>query len=277
MRALTRDRNAVHRNFIGSNKKKFERELLENQRKIKRGELEKHDWVSDRWKAGKDQLKIETGGKCAYCEAPTGVVYWGDVEHYRPKSKYWWLAYSYDNYLFTCVICNSKFKSNRFPIKNSKLRGPVIRSNTTDAFIDSKVDTLGPDPQDELKVGEFEQDHDRERPYLPNPYFDPPEQYLCFMADDVIREVDIVPNPEDPDAERICSAVIQYYGLNRKELRSYRFGEYRKYRAFRMVAEFDGISDEIKTVMLNEIEIMKADGAAFSGMIRYFDGLPNLG
>lgn len=49
------------------------------------------------WKAAKNQLKKESCGKCAYCEAPTAVVAHGDVEHFRPKDLYWWLAYCYDN------------------------------------------------------------------------------------------------------------------------------------------------------------------------------------
>ncbi len=61
---------------------------------------------SKHWKKAKAQLKVETHGKCAYCEAPTSTVAYGDVEHFRPKSVYWWLAYCYDNYLFSCQICS---------------------------------------------------------------------------------------------------------------------------------------------------------------------------
>ena len=56
------------------------------------------------------------GGKCAYCESPTDTVAHGDVEHYRPKSKYWWLAYCYDNYLYACQICNQVHKGDEFPV-----------------------------------------------------------------------------------------------------------------------------------------------------------------
>ena len=87
---LTRERstNVVHNNFTGNKKKAFERELLCHQREIRRGDREKHEFKSYVWKAAKDQLKTETGGKCAYCEAPTTLVAYGDVEHYRPKSVY---------------------------------------------------------------------------------------------------------------------------------------------------------------------------------------------
>ena len=71
------------------------------------------------WKAAKPQLKLETGGKCAYCESPTDTVAHGDVEHFRPKSKYWWLAYCYDNYVYACQICNQVHKRDESPIYTS--------------------------------------------------------------------------------------------------------------------------------------------------------------
>ena len=79
------------------------------------------DFKSSVWKRTKKQLKKESAGKCAYCEAPTSVVAHGDVEHFRPKSIYWWLAYCYDNYLYSCQICNQSFKSNHFPVSGTPM------------------------------------------------------------------------------------------------------------------------------------------------------------
>jgi uncharacterized protein (TIGR02646 family) len=50
--------------------------------------------------------------KCAYCE--TRNEGW-DVEHFRPKSIYYWLVYSWDNLLFACSTCNG-FKNNHFEV-----------------------------------------------------------------------------------------------------------------------------------------------------------------
>ncbi|MBI1786218.1 MAG: hypothetical protein HYR60_01540, partial [Acidobacteria bacterium] len=69
------------------------------------------------WKDGKARLKAETHGKCAYCESKIDTVAHGDVEHFRPKSVYWWLAYCYDNHLYACQICNQVFKKDRFPVR----------------------------------------------------------------------------------------------------------------------------------------------------------------
>jgi hypothetical protein len=88
-------------------------------------------------------------GKCAYCETPVVPGGPGDVEHFRPKAYcqaltpaktrddygglppgrtnagpategYWWLAYSWRNYLFSCNRCNSSWKRNQFPVKAKK-------------------------------------------------------------------------------------------------------------------------------------------------------------
>ena len=83
------------------------------------------EFKSTVWKAAKPQLKLETCGKCAYCESPTDTVAHGDVEHYRPKSKYWWLAYCYDNYVYACQICNQVHKGDEFPIHATRAPGPA--------------------------------------------------------------------------------------------------------------------------------------------------------
>ncbi|ETW94230.1 MAG: hypothetical protein ETSY1_35745, partial [Candidatus Entotheonella factor] len=180
---------AVHRNFRDTRKQSFEAELLYNQRRIVRGELDKHPFETERWKQAKSQLIIETHGKCAYCEAPTTMVAYGDVEHYRPKSIYWWLAYSCENYLVSCQLCNQKFKKDRFPVRHTRMRGPSIRRNTTDAYIESKAGSLAPNPLDLNQVSEFLERHEQERPLLINPYVDEPAAYFAWRADDVLTAI----------------------------------------------------------------------------------------
>ena len=226
----TRSEAAIHQNFRGAKKRVFEEELLRNQRRIRRGEIVKHTFNSNRWKPAKNQLFAETGGKCAYCEAPVSPVAFGDVEHYRPKSSYWWLAYCYDNYLAACQLCNQRFKKDVFPIQNRKMTAPAIRRNTTDNFIDAKAGTIAPDPLDTDQVNDFIRQHQQERPLLLNPYFDEPTQYFAWRADDVLREVEVTPNSENfqvevivntenAEVEPIAAASIAYYGLNRMELK----------------------------------------------------------
>ncbi len=56
------------------------------------------------------------GKACAYCQGQLTPSDRGDVEHFRPKSAYWWLAYAFDNYLLSCARCNRVRKGPRFPL-----------------------------------------------------------------------------------------------------------------------------------------------------------------
>lgn len=259
--------------FLGARRQELAQELLTNQRRIKLGEITTHPWQSDRWKRAKDQLSAETGGKCAYCEAPTTQVAYGDVEHYRPKSTYWWLAYCYENYLVSCALCNQKYKRAKFPVKNGKMRAPVVRCNTTDAFISANAATITPDSLDPAQVDAFHQRHIDERPLLLNPYYDDPEQFFAWHADGVKREVELIPMPGNPDAEAYYRAAVKYYGLNRKKLREYRWGQYRLYWTFRLVLEDAQISPPTQAAVRATVEGMKQASAPYAGMIRYFDKL----
>ena len=67
----------------------------------------------------KEALNKIYKGKCAFCEQKLSIG--GDrtdtrtIEHYRPKSKYYWLAFSWDNLLLCCRGCN-KNKVDKFEI-----------------------------------------------------------------------------------------------------------------------------------------------------------------
>lgn len=115
------------------------------------------DFEPPAWQTYKGPFASAQHGKCAYCEAlvlATGV---GDVEHFRPKAEiselgedpatwgrerpelanvegrqtrkisdraYWWLAYSWDNWLLACDRCNRPWKGTLFPVAESPRRLP---------------------------------------------------------------------------------------------------------------------------------------------------------
>jgi len=58
--------------------------------------------------------------KCAYCESSICAVSYSHIEHYRPKNKYYWLAYAWDNLLLSCQRCNT-IKGQEFKINKTKL------------------------------------------------------------------------------------------------------------------------------------------------------------
>lgn len=60
----------------------------------------------------KNALKIETHGKCAYCESKILHIDYGDIEHITPKSVAPSLAFEWENLTLACKICNTK-KGNK--------------------------------------------------------------------------------------------------------------------------------------------------------------------
>ena len=80
---------------------------------------------------------IDQHAKCCFCESKFSENSYGDVEHYRPKRAYriagarsltypgyYWLAYIWDNLMFSCEICNRKYKRNDFPLGAENTRKP---------------------------------------------------------------------------------------------------------------------------------------------------------
>jgi uncharacterized protein (TIGR02646 family) len=75
------------------------------------------------------------GTTCAYCGCNLPANDRGDVEHFRPKTEvygdpthggYWWLAYSFQNYLLSCSLCNRVRKQTRFPLRPRGTRTTYI-------------------------------------------------------------------------------------------------------------------------------------------------------
>ncbi len=97
-------------------------------------ETEKHNF---KWKnkhysqpIKKDLQKIYYN-KCGFCEiilqeskSSEGFT----VEHFRPKSDYYWLGAEWTNLFPLCVKCNKK-KDKNFPTKNQKVQNPPFDEN----------------------------------------------------------------------------------------------------------------------------------------------------
>ena len=69
----------------------------------------------------RDQLITDQNSKCAYCETVIPKEF-NDVEHYRPKTAYYWLGHEWSNFLYACNLCNRTFKNDYFPIEDEKVR-----------------------------------------------------------------------------------------------------------------------------------------------------------
>jgi uncharacterized protein (TIGR02646 family) len=283
MISLTRTRTAtaINKKFRGQEKKDQDLILMTDQQSLLNGTIDKHDFKSTYWKTSKNQLKKESANKCTYCEANTSVVAHGDVEHFRPKSEYWWLAYTYDNYLFACQICNQTYKSDNFPITAAKFIDPGIKTTTTNTKINSLVGNISPDPLEinlNYTLTKYVANHRKEKSLLLNPYFDDPTKHFAWEFDDNKKEVKLIPASNTAFTKQVVQGCLDFYGLNRPELLSLRYTEFRKFRAFKK-----GLTENISTALKAEtkaiIKDMLDDKSSFAGMLRYFDSLAlaNLG
>lgn len=272
---LTRIRTtkAVKAKYRGADKRAKDLELLKAQRDKLGNTIKSLSFDSSFWKLSKTQLKKESFGKCAYCEANTEIVAHGDVEHYRPKSEYWWLAYTYDNYLYACQICNQTYKSKHFPISGTKIPQPQITANSDDSVLDQLVGNISPDPIDinqNYTLQTYIQHHQQEQADLINPYFDDPTQYIAYEFDDVIEEVKII--PKTIGFQKHIKAMEEFYGINRIELKSLRYSIFRTFRTYKKVLNED-IPENLRKDIIREINNMKSNKSIFAGMIRYFDSI----
>lgn len=80
-------------------------------------------------------------GKCAFCESYIENVDFGDIEHFKPKSKFPELAVSWENLLLSCKKCNgSGQKGSNWPTEPEG--GPLINPTKEDPnnFFDFEFD-----------------------------------------------------------------------------------------------------------------------------------------
>lgn len=247
--------------------------LVKAQGEIIGGTLQKHDFNSSYWTKAKLTLKKESNNKCAYCETPVATVAHGDVEHFRPKSVYWWLAYCYDNYSFSCQICNQIYKKDKFPFHGTKLREPKIVLPLDAVKTKKLVDNLCPDPVD-LEIGykfsNFVSHTKTEKAGLPDPYIFDPETFFKWKFDEVLEEVEIVARNNYIGTKRAFEAVIDCLGLNREELRQQRGMLYLTLDTFRNVLESGQMPPATLTKIKKQIKRMMEPKAPYAGMVRYF-------
>lgn len=224
---------------------------------------------SGQWKPAKDRLRDDTLGKCAYCEAPTAGVAHGDVEHFRPKSVYWWLAFSFDNYLYSCQICNQSFKSDNFPISGNRLAEPAMPDQPpADADLEALLEVLAHD------AAVLTDDHladiwGDELADLPNPYLEDPEKLFRYEIDPLNEEV-WIRSAGGERADRAVDAAEKYLGLNREILRRDRYIELRPLISFREILGLPDLPPPAGQIARDSVSAMRGASQPFAGMCRYF-------
>lgn len=230
------------------------------------------------WKAAKPQLKLETGGKCAYCESPTDTVAHGDVEHFRPKSKYWWLAYCYDNYVYACQICNQVHKGDEFPIHatTGAWTGPALPAPPLAAALATLAEALTPDALD-LNAGHalaaFLVEAGKEKAGLVDPYVTDPDPLFKWVANDTLKIVELAAASNKVAAKRAFAGAEESYGLNREELKRTRHKTYSDFVVMKdslAALQAAGIEPALQQRIKDQIKAMTKVDAPYAGMVRYF-------
>jgi uncharacterized protein (TIGR02646 family) len=77
--------------------------------------------IPDTYRSAAHELWRMQHMRCCYCEVFVHREY-NDVEHYRPCSLYWWLAWDWSNLLFACPRCNRKHKNDSFELESGSRR-----------------------------------------------------------------------------------------------------------------------------------------------------------
>jgi hypothetical protein len=111
---------------------------------------------------------------------------------------------------------------------------------------------------------------DQELADLPNPYYADPEPFFVWRADDVLKEVEILPNPAHQRAARVYQAIKDCYGLNRKELKGLRYQIYKMFEVLKLAGR-QPLPAPLAHQIQTQVQTMMADNAPFAGMIRYFN------
>jgi hypothetical protein len=225
------------------------------------------------WGDMKAQLSLESAGKCAYCEVNASAVTYGDVEHFRPKSVYWWLALCVDNYVYSCQQCNQHFKKNDFPIGKQMLASPQLHglSSATPERRAKMLALMSPDPclVDESTLA---RQWNREAPFLPHPYLENPEPLFAWKVVETNQEVMLV-EPQRPSlrARRAVKAAVENLGLNRAPLPNLRWLIYDS--LVERLNTFQNGSAPKRAQAYSRIRQMCGKSHQFAGMCRYFTQL----
>lgn len=103
------------------------------------------------------QLLKDQHDKCAFCEARIHPKY-DDVEHYRPKSYYYWLGHEWENLLYSCPTCNRSYKRTEFPLDQGS-----VQANS---------------PNDNIGL---------EKPLIINPAFVDPSEHIRFNRHEAVH------------------------------------------------------------------------------------------
>lgn len=205
-------------------------------------------------------LKTIYKHKCAYCEQRIEQY---NVEHYRPKKIYYWLAFSWDNLLMACTNCNINKGMNfeledgcvqvSFSNTETNLRNINISSAAYDAIEKPKmVNPEITDPSDKIrfkKNGLIESDDYRfaytiDKCKINRVYLNDERRVLLSIFERDIRSA-LIDNTDVSNQKQEIAAIVRKF-IRDAEDKELPFLAFRRYA----ISE-DWLNDLIKNVIHN--------------------------
>ena len=228
----------------------------------------------------KEALLIITHKKCAYCESPIGPTQPVDVEHFRPKSIYYWLAADWDNLLPSCIDCN-RSRKQKVPGQNER-----VLLGKKDQFPLRKMATDEDEETTESRrLKPHETNANQEPRLLLDPCLDDPERHLDFLGEgglvhanllDVNGNPDPLGTPSDMGKESIEVYALQREGLvfARYEKLHRLIGQIKRLFEAMEVYAADNTQANLDKVQLEMVDTnnLCSSMEAYAGMCRQYRG-----
>jgi hypothetical protein len=157
------------------------------------------------------------------------------------------------------------------------MAGPSVTSATADAQLAALVDSFAPDPVT-IGVGflhaTFVAACAAEQAGLPDPYTHDPELYFRWEVDETHKEIWLRPRTASARHRFIAKSCVDFLGLNREELRRWRWTlVYKNLVVLRdVLKDLDGkgVTSNARKITADGIREMMASDQPYAGMVRYF-------
>ncbi|MBO1046443.1 retron system putative HNH endonuclease [Anabaena sp. AL09] len=101
---------------IENSPKPIKKEIEAAKKKVDKAQNKYNPGIRNGINPVKQPLYDMFSGKCAFCERKVELSA-GRIEHFRPKSQYVNLTFDWNNFLYSCEVCNNRQnKGSKFPL-----------------------------------------------------------------------------------------------------------------------------------------------------------------
>jgi len=174
------------------------------------------------------------------------------------------MAYTIDNYLLSCEICNQR-KSNTFDVRKQRANTGTLPSETDQAQIEVFLTNYTLNPSN-IQFGNtvlgLKFLKALEQPKLLSPYLDDPELFFDWQYDDILKEVEIIPKQTLSSRKKTdAQYTIDLLDLNRVPLMRKRYIEFAK---FKFTKELGANIQSLRKLYLGNV-------CEFAAMNKFFD------